>query len=60
MTKEEEQELIKFLETRGPPNFTEEFWKEFNESMERDNEAFIRREKELTPTDEQMNRRFTI
>jgi len=60
MNKQKEQELIKFLQNMGPPNFTEEFWKQFNEDMDADNERFIRREKELTPTDEQMNRRFTI
>ncbi len=53
-------ELIKFLKDMGPPNFTEEFWTQYNKDMDEDNERFIRREKELTPTDEQMNRRFTI
>ena len=57
------KELIKFLNERPKKyefNFSPEFWKEFNASMDEDNERFIRREKELTPSDEQMQRRFTI
>ena len=58
--KIDREKLMESLKNLGPPNLTEEFWKEYHESIRKENEYFIRREKELTPTDEQMHRRFTI
>lgn len=60
INKIDRAKLIKSLKELGPPNLTDEFWKDYHESIQKENEYFERRAKELTPTDEQMHRRFTI
>ena len=52
--------LLQSIKNLGEPNFTQEFWDEFNQTMDNDNKVFIQRKLDLTTSSERLHRSFSL
>jgi len=60
VNKELEQELIKILEENRNAKIPDEHWKGFFELQKKNAEQFEAEDRAMTPTFEDMNRRFDL